>query len=138
MTTLVLLAALAVAGCGNDIPTSPTTTTTGAGASISEAFAGTLAAGGFTFYSFTVSTNGTVNVTLTGVGGAVVPSTTWLGLGIGAPSGEDCVTTSAVNTQAGSTAQLTGTYSAGVYCARVWDIGNLAGPATFTATIAHP
>ena len=63
-----------------------------------ELFAGRVDANGSTFYSFTVVENGTVNATLAEVGGANVPSTVWLGLGLGTPSGEDCSTTPAVNT----------------------------------------
>jgi hypothetical protein len=62
----------------------------------------------------------------------------WLGLGIGVPNAEDCVTSTSVNTAAGSSAQVSGSYNAGVYCARVHDIGNLFAPANFTVTIARP
>jgi hypothetical protein len=142
--TLVLAAVVlaAAAACGkDDTPTSPTTTTTTttvASASITEDFSGVLPVGGSRFYSFTVGENGTVNITLTSIGGAGVPSTVWVGLGIGTPNAEDCSTTSSVNTQAGSSAQVTGTYQPGIYCAKVSDIGNLAAPATFAITVAHP
>jgi hypothetical protein len=112
---------------------SPTTT---------ELFAGRVPVGGASFYSFSVVENGTVNVTLADVGGANVPSTVWLGLGIGTPTGEDCTTATTINTAsstaAGATVQLTGTYAPGVYCVRVWDIGNLVAAAAFNVTIAHP
>lgn len=68
----------------------------------------------------------------------MVPTTVMVGLGLGVPSGTDCSTTSSINTAAGTTAQLTATYEAGVYCARVYDIGNLFAPASFDVTIAHP
>ena len=118
--------------------TDTTTTTTVAAPTTTELFSGRVAVGGATFYSFNVTTNGTVNVTLADVGGANVPSTVWLGLGIGTPSGEDCSTSSTVNTASGSAVQLTGTYAPGVYCVRVWDIGNLVAVAAFNVTIAHP
>jgi hypothetical protein len=124
-----------------ETPTSPTTTTpaaTIAEPTVTEEFAGTVTVGGFSFYSFTVEQNGTVQITLANVGGTNVPSTVWLGLGIGIPAGEDCATTSVLNTQAATSAQLTGTYAPGIYCARVHDIGNLVAPATFTVSIAHP
>ena len=70
--------------------------------------------GGFKFYSFTVAENGTVNVTLTSVGGTFVPSTVMLGLGLGAPAGTDCTTGSTTNMAAGSTAQVTTTEAPGV------------------------
>ena len=145
MTGVLLVAlALACAGCA-DKTTSPsststttTTTTTVASPTATELFAGRIPVGGSTFYSFNVVENGTVNVTLADVGGANVPSTIWLGLGLGTPSGEDCATSSTVNTAATGAVQLTGTYAPGVYCVRVWDIGNLVAVAAFNVTIAHP
>lgn len=138
----ILALAAGLGGCKKDTPTSPTTTTTTtstvASPSVTEDFVATLPVGGTKFYSFQVVENGTVNVTLTSVGGAGVPSTVWLGLGVGTPSAEECSTTSTVNTQSGSSAQVSATYSPGIYCAKVVDIGNLAAPAKFTVTIAHP
>lgn len=142
-----MAAALAVSACGDDTATSPTdtsttTTTTVASPTTTEVFTGRLAVGGATFYSFGVVENGTVNVTLSDVGGSSVPSTVWLGLGIGTPAGEDCTTATTINTAsstaAGATVHLTGTYAPGVYCVRVWDIGNLVATAAFNVTIAHP
>jgi hypothetical protein len=144
MTGVLLVAALAFSACDDkSTATSPsttdtTTTTTVAEPTSTELFSGRVEVGGSTFYSFNVTTNGTVNVTLAAVGGATVPSTVWLGLGIGTPSGEDCTTSSTVNTAATGAVQLTGIYAAGVYCVRVWDIGNLAAVAAFNVTIAHP
>jgi hypothetical protein len=137
----MLVTVLVTASCSNDSssPTSPSnTTTTIAAASVSEDFTGTIPVGGSTFYSFTVSQNGTVNVTYTAVSGSGVPGTVWLGLGLGTPSAEDCATTSTVNTPPATTAQLTGTYAPGIYCVKVSDIGNLYAPAAFSVTIAHP
>lgn len=143
-----MAAALAASACGDDTATSPTdtstttTTTTVASPTTTEVFTGRLAVGGATFYSFSVIENGTVNVTLSDVGGSSVPSTVWLGLGIGTPAGEDCTTASTINTASstatGSTVHLTATYAPGVYCVRVWDIGNLVATAAFNVTIAHP
>jgi hypothetical protein len=142
--TLIIATALVTAACGNDSssPTSPTststTTPTVAAPSITEDFTGMVTVGGSAFYSFTVGENGTVNVTYTAAGGSGVPGSVWLGLGLGAPSGEDCITTSNVNSPPTSTAQLTGTYAPGIYCVKVSDIGNLYAPATFSVSIAHP
>ena len=119
--------------------TSTTGTTTGAAPTVSESFTGTLPVGGFKFFSFNIAVNGTVNVTLNSVSGAGVPSTVQLGLGIGQPSGIDCSTTTTVT--AGVTAaapQTTGTFGPGLFCVRVFDVGNLFGPANFNITIAHP
>jgi hypothetical protein len=139
--TLGLLAFTAACGDRAETPTSPSTPTPTppvAEPTITEEFTGRLAVGGSAFYSFSVAENGTVNITLADVGGAGVPATVWLGLGLGTPSGEDCAVSASANTPSGSTPQITGTYQPGVYCARVWDIGNLFAPAQFTILIAHP
>lgn len=144
VTALFIAAALAFSACHDkNTATSPTsttttTTTTVATPTTTELFSGRVAVGGSAFYSFNVVENGTVNVNLVAVGGSNVPPTVWLGLGIGTPSGEDCATTATTNTGAGTATQLTGTYAPGVYCVRVWDIGNLLAVAAFNVTIAHP
>ena len=142
MTTVLCLSLTATACDDASTATSPSdtssTTPTVATPTITELFAGRVNVSGSAFYSFSVVENGTVNVTLAEVGGAGVPSTVWLGLGIGTPSGEDCFTTATVNTAAGAAVHLTGTYAPGVYCVRVWDIGNLAAVAAFNVTVAHP
>lgn len=140
LAALCLLAG--TAACGKDTPTSPTTTTTttqtAAEASVSEVFAGALPVSGASFYSFDVGAYGTVNVTLDRVGGGSVPSSVWVGVGVGVPDGTDCSTTISLNTQAGAGPHVSTTLAAGTYCARVYDIGNLAAPAPFSITIAHP
>jgi hypothetical protein len=121
-------------------PSSTTSTsTTPAAPTVSESFTGTLPVAGFKFYSFNIAVNGTVNVTVNSVSGPGIPSTVQLGLGIGTPSGLDCSAT--VNVTAGITAaapQATGTFGPGTFCVRVYDVGNLFGPANFNITIAHP
>src|SRR5215510_7609456 len=132
--------------CSHNSSTSPSatssttsTSTTPAAPTVSESFTGTLPVGGFKFYSFNIAVNGTVNVTLNSIGGAGVPSTVQVGLGIGTPSGIDCAATT--NVTAGTTAaapQTTGTFGPGLFCVRVFDVGNLFAPANFNITIAHP
>ena len=141
---LLIAIALSCAACGDDSPTSPSTTSTStdtqtaAAPTTTEEFNSTVAVGGSRFYSFTTTTYGTIQITLTSVGGSFVPATVMLGVGLGQPSGTDCVTTTSVNTAAGASPQISGAYAAGVYCAKVIDIGNLYAPASFTATIAYP
>jgi len=126
--------------CSNNTATTPTTTTTtttNTTPTISEPFAGTVQVGGAVFYSFNIAVSGTVNVTLNSVSGAGVPATVQLGLGIGTPAGTDCSTTSALTAASGTAPQLTGTFGPGLFCVRVYDVGNLFGPAAFSVTIAH-
>ena len=119
--------------------TTTTTTTTAAAPTVTEAFNGTLPVAGFKFYTFNIAANGTVNVTLTKVSGAGVPATVQLGVGIGQPSGTDCATTISQTAGSGSaTPHATGVFGPGLFCVRVFDVGNLFAPATFAVTIAHP
>lgn len=141
---LAFYSAGVAAACGDDTPTSPTTTTSttttqvAAAASISEAFVGSVPVSGARFYAFEVGTYGTVNVTLDRVGGGGVPSSVWVGLGLGVPEGIDCSTTTSLNTQSGAGPHISATLAAGTYCARIYDVGNLAAVAPFAITIAHP
>lgn len=141
---VVVAVALSAAGCTNNTTTpsstaaaTTTTTTTTTTPTTSEPFAATVPVGGAAFYSFNIAVNGTVNVTLTSVSGPGVPATVQLGLGIGTPAGLDCSVTSSVTAGAGTTPQLTGTFGPGLFCVRVYDVGNLSGPAAFSVTIAH-
>lgn len=141
---LLVVVAAVPAACGDDTPTSPTTdttttTTTTAAASVTESFTGSLPVAGARFYSFDVPTNGAVTLTLESVGGvAGVPRTVWVGLGVGTPEATDCATTTSLSTQSGGGPHISTTLTAGTYCARVYDIGNLAAAAPFTVSIAHP
>lgn len=144
LASVVIALSLLASACGSDTATSPTTTTTTttttvAAASIQETWESTVPVGGSRFYSFTVNENGTVNVSLTSVSGQFVPSTVTLGLGLGQPAGTECTTTTtlSVSTSVG-TPHITGTYAPGVYCARVYDVGNLFSTASFAVSIAHP
>ena len=137
--SILLTLSATIAACGGNTTTSPSTTTTPtAPPTVTETFAGTLLVGGYSFYSFVVPQNGTVNVTLVSVSGTDVPSNVMLGLAIGTPSGTGCTGGTVTNTTAGTDPQVTGTYSPGRYCVNVSDVGNLAAPAVFTVTIAHP
>jgi len=135
----VLTLALTTAACGGKTTTSPSSTSpTVASPTTTETFSGTLLVGGYSFYSFVVSQNGTVNVTLDSVSGTDGPSTVTLGIAIGTPSGTGCTGGTVTSTPAGTAPQVTGTYSPGRYCVNVSDVGNLAAPEAFIVTIAHP
>jgi len=139
MFALLLLAA-ACSKNNTVTPTATTTTTTTTPVTTpttSEVFASTVPVGGAAFYSFNIAANGTVNVTLNSVSGVGVPSSVQLGLGIGTPAGVDCTVTSTATAGAGTAPQLTGTFGPGLFCVRVYDVGNLFDAAAFKATIAH-
>jgi hypothetical protein len=138
ITRAALVAALTLgaAACGggnspSTLSTSPTPTI------ISEDFTGTVAISGNDVHAFTVAlSGGQVNAILTAAG---PPSTIYMGLGIGTPSGSTCalLTNGAVVTPAGTAAQLTGTLNAGSYCVMVFDAGNQTAPVTYAVTVNH-
>src|SRR4051794_35241378 len=109
MLPVTLLLALIGAGCDNSgsatvapTPVAPTT----------EMFTGTVDPGGSASHNFTVSQAGEIDITLTAAG---PPTTIFMGLGIGTPSGTTCTLLSngSLNTQAGTVPQLSGTAPAG-------------------------
>jgi hypothetical protein len=60
-----------------------------------------------------------------------------MGLGVGTWDGTTCSNVSGNTVQAGPSAQLSGTISAGNYCMIVQDVGNQSGPITYTAVVLH-
>ncbi len=127
---------MAAASCGDDSSSPSSPTSTPAEARVTERFIGTMPAGGSRFYSFSVPTYGTVNLVLNAISG--IDGQVEVGLGIGVPNGFECTTSSTINAVPGTAPQLTGPYPAGIYCARVYDLGTLSGAMTFDVTIGHP
>jgi len=103
-----------------------------------ETFAGTLAVGGSSFYSFTLSRSGNVSVLLHRLQEGGVASAATVTLGLGVPRGTGCTLGALVNVAAGSTPQLSNALDPAVYCVRIADAGNLSGPATFAINIIRP
>ncbi|MEP6782887.1 MAG: hypothetical protein ABI983_04400 [Acidobacteriota bacterium] len=141
----LVLTLLTTYGCSGKTPTSPTTTTTtttttatAATPAFSEDFTATVPVNGSSFYSFTVTQYGTVNISMTGVSGQYVPSTVTMGLGLGKPDAETCVPTTSITSTSGVGPQLTGAYDPGVYCVKISDVGNLFSAANVAVTIAYP
>jgi hypothetical protein len=137
---IVLLAAGSIStACGDEAsPASPTDT---APLRSTETYGGTIGVGGEQFYSFTVTSAGTTDITLLSVRSAGVATSTLnttLGLGLGTPAGTDCALSSAIRTTPGLTAQLTVSTSPSTYCVKVADVGNLVGAVDYTVRILHP
>jgi hypothetical protein len=134
---VAVLGSLLFLGCGDSSPTTPTTTPAPP-PSLTENFSGALAIGASKFYSFSVGSTGTVNITLTNLIENGQDSSTQIALALGAPGGTGCRPNTTVTIAAGSTPHITGTYPPGVYCALITDVGNLSTPSTFVIAIAHP
>jgi hypothetical protein len=130
-----LILGVTAAGCGSSssdsTATSPTATVT------TEAFTGNVDAVGRDVHQFSVTlSGGQVNVDLTAAG---PPSTIYMGLGVGTFSDSTCtlITNGSAVTQAGSTAQLSGTLNAGSYCVMVYDAGNQVATVSYAVTVNH-
>lgn len=139
---LLLVVPLVIAGCSKNSPTSPTTTptttTTTPPPLTNETFSGTLGVGATTYFPFTVAQAGTVTAALSTIGGAGVPATVQVRLGLGTIddiAGCNATVTALVNQ---TTPTLTATEAVGNYCVNVTDVGNLFAAADFTIVVTHP
>jgi len=127
------VAAVAAASCGDDAAA----TTTPSVPRTTESFSGTVQVGGTAFHSFRVGATGVTEVTLTS---AAPPTTVVMGLAIGTVDDAGCtrLAGAAVNTPAGATPQLAGLTTSGSLCVQIRDVGNQAGPVTYSVSVTHP
>jgi hypothetical protein len=129
-----LAAALAVAllasGCSD--PAAPATPTP-ATPTISETFTGTLLPFGNSMNTFSVQQIGGIRVSLT----SVSPPAS-VGIGVGTPSGANCLLLDNLTVVAGPNAQMTGTATVtGTFCVSVFDAGNLVESVNYTVVVVH-
>jgi len=127
---LAIGAALIASACSDPVaPATPTPATP----TVSETFTGTLLPLGIDTHPFTVSQIGGIEVSLTGVSpGASV------GLGVGTPSGANCLLIDNLTVVSSPTAQLRGTATVvGSFCVSVFDVGNLVESVNYTVTVLH-
>ncbi len=132
----LMVAAGAAAACSGS-SSSNSTIPTPTGNLTTETFTGTVPVQGADFHNFTVTTGGTINVTLVAAG---PPPTITMELAVGTPSSTgvcSLLSGAATAATASTTAQLTGTLAAGTYCVEVLDVGNAAVPIAYTVTVAH-
>jgi hypothetical protein len=135
---LALAAGLAAApACGGSNSTTTPSVTVGPTTAL---FEGTLAPGGFAFYSFTVDQTGNASIMLASVSTSAAPAAASglvLGIGVGSPLGTDCSMTTSMQASAGLTSQLVANLTPGIYCARVYDPGSLKATVNFAIRIVH-
>jgi hypothetical protein len=138
LTVLVFAAAMAVS-CGNDTPTTPSTTT--ADVRSNETFSATLSPGQSQFYSFTTVSPGTTDVTLVSLrpaGNLTATLNAVVGLGLGTPQMTDCALSSATTTAPSLKTQVSAATNVSTYCVKIADIGNLRGAVDYTIRVVHP
>ena len=127
--------AIAISACGEktDTPTSATST-----APTTILFSGTLQPLGTRFYSYTMTTAGTVSAMLASLERGNTPATNMLELGLGIPAGTGCATSVASNTNTALIPQLSQDFGVGTYCVRISDKDGLPVPMNFTIRLVHP
>jgi len=124
--------ALASAGCGDDntptTPTEPTPTT------VTETFSGGINRNGAATHNFVVSRSGAMTATLT----TLAPdSALVIGLSLGTWNGTTCQIVLA-NDRATQGSTVTGNGgSAGNFCVRIYDVGNVTSNVDYQVTVAH-
>lgn len=129
---LAVVLALGASACGNDTPTTPTTTTP---VTVTDTFAGTLTPSGAASYSFTTAASGNVIATISSL---APDSALVVGLALGTWNGNACQVVISKD-QATQSSYVTGAASsAGSLCVRIYDVGNVVDPATYQIQVNHP
>ena len=100
-------------------------------------FTTNLSTGGWMSRTIATSAAGTISLRLVN---ASPPDGIVLGLGLGVPrtDGTGCLLTQSVRASGGGQPQLSVNADAGIFCARVYDVGAITDPITFTAAIVKP
>ena len=128
---LVLLGA----ACSEEMETPTSATATAPAAML---FSSTLQPRTSRFYSYTVTTAGSVSALLASVESNGAPVANALEIGIGSPAGTGCAVTLSANVSASLVPQLRHEAVAGTYCVRVADSDGLPAPMTFTIRVIRP
>jgi hypothetical protein len=133
LAPMMVALALLAPGCGDDsaTPTSPTTPS----GPVTETHSTQVWPGGFSSRTFSMTTSGTISVTLTNT----TPAGVSLGLVLGVPrGGGGCAPSVSVVASAGSTPQIAQTADAGTYCTLIYDLGTLTDVVSYTLKVEHP
>jgi len=122
--------ALLASGCSD--PAAPATPTP-ATPTISETFTGTLLPFGNSMNTFSVQQVGAIRVSLT----SVSPPAS-VGIGVGTPSGANCLLIQGLTAVPSANPQISGTATiTGTFCISVFDVGNLVESVTYAVTVRH-
>jgi len=122
--------ALTASACSDPpVPVTPTP----APPTIPETFTGVVLPLGTSVNTFLVQRVGTIQVSLT----SLSPPAS-VGIGVGTPSGANCLLLDNLTVVAGPNAQMTGTATVvGNFCVSVFDAGNLVEAVNYTVSVLH-
>ena len=132
--------ALTLAACGGSSENTAATAPTLTASPTTALFEGKIDVGGSAFYSFTVTTTGDIDVMLASVTSTTTPgseSNVVVGLGVGQPAATDCTVTTSLLARAALQSPLVSNVTPGIYCVRVYDVGNLRSTVNFAIRIVH-
>ena len=132
-----MLAGISAAGCSPLGPSSSPEILPNTNVTV-ETFAGALAVKGVSFYSFSVTEQGTSYLSLISLKEGGVDSAVKVTIGFGTPRGTQCLSSNVLGVVADGSLQLAENTARGVHCAVIFDPGNLTTAATFTRNITHP
>lgn len=132
---IAIIAVVAAAGCGDAAETAASPTTTEPTAIL---FTGTLQPRATRFYSYSLTTPGSVTAMLASLERGNTPMPNALELGLGVPSGTGCAAVSTAMTTTALVPQLRQDASAGTYCVRISDPDGLPAAMDFTIRVMHP
>ena len=131
--SLVALLALAPVACNSNNPFNPVTPTPTD--PVTETFSGTLGVNAGATHTFVAAFPGDVRATLT----ALEPdSAAVLGFLLGVWNGSSCTVVTANDASTLNTALFGVATTTGQLCVRVYDVGRIAEPVTYTITVVHP
>ena len=130
---LLVLSLPLLMGCEAEIDNLPTTPDP---VIVTETFSGTINVNGAATHNVFNNATGTIVATLTSLGENPPAK---IGFSMGTLSGSTCQLV-LTNDNAVTTSVLTGTVStlAGSLCVRVYDVGALTEPVSYTFTVSHP
>ena len=131
----LMVTPLACLGCDDavDSPTAPTTT-----APAPILFSGTMQPGSTRFYSYTLTTAGTVTAMLASLERNGLPAGNALELGVGVPAGTGCAVESPLTATPSLTPQIRLDAAIGTYCVRLADRAGLPSAMNFTIKLVRP
>jgi hypothetical protein len=134
--TSLLLATAFVAGCSDDTPTTPEVPTP---VPIVSTFGLpeeplSLNPNGARTHDFTVQQTGSVSATLTSLGG---DEGLTVGLSLGTWNGQSCQIIIARDSIKATESVIGTANGTGLFCVRIYDVGNLTGNVTYSISVTH-
>jgi hypothetical protein len=128
----LVVAALAMFGCGDDPVDTPTTPTP---QPVTETFTGRLTVNGGVTHPFSASTAGSLTATLTNITPEENPT---VGLSLGTWNGAACAVVISTDAAVRTTVVYGTVNQAGQLCVRIYDVGRLATANDYEITVVHP